>query len=186
MNPASPGPAESPRLSLRPVEPEHRDALFAIHADDEIARYLPYGAWRTPADADAWFERIRKRQEQDGLVQFVIIERQSQKVIGCCLLFGVDKVHGRAEIGYVLGRPHWGAGFMREALSSLLNFAFADLGLRRIEAQTDPLNAASNRVLLRLGFKQEGLLRERAVIQGQVKDSLMFGLLRHEWTGSQL
>jgi ribosomal-protein-alanine N-acetyltransferase len=70
---------------------------------------------------------------------------------------------------------------MHEALSALLDYAFTELDLNRIEADTDPRNARSTRLLERLGFSKEGLFRERCIVDGEVSDSAMYGLLRREW-----
>jgi ribosomal-protein-alanine N-acetyltransferase len=72
-----------------------------------------------------------------------------------------DGSQRRAELGYILGREHWGRGFAGEAQRRAIDFAFEDLGLHRLEADTHPDNAASLRSLERLGFRREGLLRER-------------------------
>jgi RimJ/RimL family protein N-acetyltransferase len=70
---------------------------------------------------------------------------------------------------------------MRSALERLLDFAFHELGLRRIEADVDPNNARSIATLERLGFRREGYLRERWFVGGEVQDALFYGLLRREW-----
>ena len=70
---------------------------------------------------------------------------------------------------------------MREALTALIGYAFRTLDLHRIEADADPRNAASVRVLEHLGFVREGLLRERWHVGGEVSDSLLLGLLRGDW-----
>jgi RimJ/RimL family protein N-acetyltransferase len=71
---------------------------------------------------------------------------------------------------------------MHEALTALLEFAFGDLDLNRVEADIDPRNVASARSLERLGFHKEGHLRERWIVDGEVSDSSLYGLLRSEWT----
>ena len=70
---------------------------------------------------------------------------------------------------------------MHEALQALLGFAFTDLDLHRLEADIDPRNGASAAALVRLGFREEGLLRERWIVAGEVSDSQLYGLLRREW-----
>jgi RimJ/RimL family protein N-acetyltransferase len=72
---------------------------------------------------------------------------------------------------------------MRAALERLLDFAFGELGLRRLEADVDPNNVRSIASLERLGFRREGYLRERWFVGGQVEDALFYGLLRREWEG---
>jgi len=81
----------------------------------------------------------------------------------------------------VLGRKHWGAGYMLEAMRGLVRFAFEEMQLRRLEAEIDPRNAASAKLLERLGFVREGLLRQRWDLKGEVTDSGLYGLLRAEW-----
>jgi len=94
----------------------------------------------------------------------------------------VDTLRGlRAEIGYILGRAHWSRGYVSEALPALIDHGFETLGLNRLEADIDPRNAASARVLMRLGFVQEGLLRERWVVRGEPSDSALYGLLLEDW-----
>lgn len=103
------------------------------------------------------------------------------RAIGTLLLFRHDVRSARAELGYVLGRAHHGRGLMHEALSALITTAFGALGLRRLEAEVDPDNGASERVLRRLGFTCEGRLHQRWVDHGRAHDTQMFGLLRDEW-----
>ena len=70
---------------------------------------------------------------------------------------------------------------MREAVAALLREAFTTMAFRRIEAEVDPRNSASMRLLRTLGFTQEGLLRQRWMTKGEARDVHMFGLLRQEW-----
>jgi RimJ/RimL family protein N-acetyltransferase len=70
---------------------------------------------------------------------------------------------------------------MKEALTALLDFAFGTLGMRRLEADVDPRNAGSLHAVERLGFRREGLLRERWKVDGELQDSVLLGLLSHEW-----
>lgn len=106
---------------------------------------------------------------------------ENGRLIGTCALFQIDEQSGRAELGYMLASTAWGLGYMQEALQAFLDHAFGAMNLRRIEADTDPRNEGSLRLLARLGFVKEGHFRERWVVGGEVSDSAMFGLLRHEW-----
>jgi len=74
---------------------------------------------------------------------------------------------------------------MGEALKGLLDYAFGPMNLRRLEADVDPRNSSSLRILDRLGFKREGLLRERWDVEGDIQDSIFLGLLNREWNGRQ-
>jgi RimJ/RimL family protein N-acetyltransferase len=172
---------ESSRTKLRIVEQPDLPALMLVNGNDEVTRFLPYATWNTLADAEAWYERVSGIQATGTALQFVLVEKATERVIGTCLLFRYDAGSNRAELGYVLGRQHWGTGLMIEALHTLVGHAFEGLGLRRLEAEVNPENKASVRILDRLGFTREGLLRQRWVTKDQPYDVAVYGLLRHEY-----
>lgn len=171
----------TPRLAIRLVREEDLPSLLEMNADDSVTRYLPYESWRGMADAQEWLGRAAARLAAGEAWQFVIVQRASGRVIGSCLLFHFDLPNGRAEIGYLLGREHWGAGYMQEAAAALVDYAFGTAGLRRLEAEIDPRNEASARLLERLGFIKEGHLRQRWNAKGEISDSGLYGLLRGDW-----
>ena len=177
----SPVVVETERLIVRPVEEGDLQALMIVNGNDETTRFLPYASWRSLADARAWFERMSLMGARGESVQYVVTERTSALVIGTCLLFRYEQSSARAELGYVLGRGYWGRGFMREALVAVISCAFGPYGLRRLEAEVDPLNQASSRLLQGLGFTREGQLRKRWVDKGVAHDTVIYGLLNDEW-----
>lgn len=174
-------PLDTPRLAIRRIEEGDLAALMQVNGDEEVTRYLPYAAWKSAADAKAWFARMARIQEDGSALQLAVVEKASRQAIGTCLIFRHDAKHGRAELGYVLARALWGRGYMSEALNALVDAAFGPLDIRRLEAEIDPANASSRRVLQRLGFKREGVLRERFVEKDGFSDSELYGLLRREW-----
>ncbi|GMA86662.1 hypothetical protein GCM10025868_19120 [Angustibacter aerolatus] len=84
-------------------------------------------------------------------------------------------------MGYVLAERVWGRGYATEAARAVLRWAFDTLDLHRVQAEVDTRNAASARVLQKLGFVLEGTLREDCVVAGEVSDTWVHGLLRREW-----
>ena len=172
---------ESERLIVRPVEERDLAALMLVNGDDETTRFLPYGSWRNLADGRAWYERMMALSSRGESIQYVLTERSSQQAIGTCLLFRYEPSSARAELGYVLGRSYWGRGLMREALVAVIGCAFGPYELRRLEAEVDPLNRASGRLLEGLGFVREGQLRKRWVDKGTAHDTVIYGLLSDEW-----
>jgi RimJ/RimL family protein N-acetyltransferase len=109
--------------------------------------------------------------------------RTSGEVVGTCTLARIDRQHRRAELGYALGRAHWGSGLAAEAVGAVIRYAFESLDLHRLEADVDPRNGPSLRLLERFGFRSEGLLRERYHVAGEIQDAAIYGLLRSEWPG---
>jgi RimJ/RimL family protein N-acetyltransferase len=87
-------------------------------------------------------------------------------------------------LGYCFDDAAWGHGYATEAAFALLQWAFDTLDLNRVQAETDTRNAASARVLEKLNFMREGTLREDCVVNGEVSDSWVFGLIRREWRSS--
>ena len=172
---------DASRVSLRWISAKDTDAFFAIYSNPEVMRY-----WSTPplADRDAAANLITKIHEdwkRRMILKWGIALRTDDQLIGSITLFNLDFTHRRAEIGYALGREHWGHGYMNEALMALLKYAFEDLNLHRIEADVDPRNTASNKTVERLGFQREGYLRERWQVNGEIQDAYFYGLLRQEW-----
>jgi ribosomal-protein-alanine N-acetyltransferase len=146
-----------------------------------VTALLPYATWTSLADGEAWFQRMSGIQATGLAVQFVVVSKATGAAIGTCLLFRYEEASARAEIGYALGRAHWGQGLIREALTALLSHVFGSLAMRRIEAEVNTRNRSSAALLVRLGFTKEGLLRQRWVTKGRAEDFEMYGLLRDEW-----
>jgi len=171
----------SPRVALRWLEEEDADALFEIFSDPEVMRFWSSPPMRDRDAARRLLEMVREAFRSRTGFRWAIARREDDLAIGTCSLFHLDPDNRRAEIGYALGRQHWGKGYMGEALHALLGFAFGELGLHRLEADVDPRNTASIKSLERLGFRQEGYLRERWIVNGEIQDALLFGLLQREW-----
>jgi len=172
---------QTARLTLRPPRRGDEDDLFAIHADPAVMRYFSEPPWTAPDRAARQIDEDAGRFEREESFRFAIVLNATGRQIGNCTLFSLHRQNRRAEIGYALARSHWGCGYMHEALQALLGFAFGDLDLHRLEADIDPRNAASAASLKRLGFREEGLLRERWIVDGNVSDSALYGLLRRDW-----
>ncbi|MFM0213588.1 GNAT family N-acetyltransferase [Paraburkholderia sediminicola] len=167
----------TPRLILRPLRDEDAQALFAIWSDADAMRYFSFPAMTCFDQATDRVVRKLKTSANGQDLIFVLELRATGEVLGDCALFHADEQCRRAEIGFSLQRNHWGGGYMSEAASALIEHAFGTLNLRRIEADIDPRNVASARLLERLGFVREGLLRDRWMVGDQVSDSALYGLL---------
>jgi len=175
---------ETERLRLRWLEASDAPSLFRIFGDAEVCRYWSRPPLEGLGAAEALREEVVRRFAERALFQWGIAERASHRVVGTCTLANLSAEHRRAELGYALAREAWGLGYAREALEGLLDFAFRRLALHRLEADVDPRNARSIRVLEGLGFTREGMLRERYHLLGEIQDAAMYGLLAREWAGS--
>jgi RimJ/RimL family protein N-acetyltransferase len=169
------------RIELRWLEPSDVDALFGVFSDREVARYWSAPPMTAREQAEALLADIGECFAQRELFQWGIARVDDGVVIGTCTLAGVVAKHRRAELGFALARSHWGHGYATEAVERLLQFAFDDLQLHRIEADVDPRNARSIALLERMGFRREGLLRERWHVGGEIADGAFYGLLARQW-----
>jgi RimJ/RimL family protein N-acetyltransferase len=168
------------RVRLRSFRDGDGAALYTIYSDPEVMRYWSYPAWTENAQADAYLSRVRDAVVSEGVLAWAIANRDDDLLIGTMTVLHIDSANARAEIGYALASSHWGRGYAQEALRIALAFAFDAMQLRRIEADVDPRNQASCRLLERIGFVREGLLRERWLVAGDLQDSAIYGLLRGE------
>jgi RimJ/RimL family protein N-acetyltransferase len=109
-------------------------------------------------------------------LRLAIAPASGQGLIGSCALFDVVAQHRRATLGYLLAPAYWGQGLAREALRALLAYGVEVLGLQRIEAEVDPRNAASQALLLRLGFQREGLMQARWRVGDEARDVELWAL----------
>lgn len=172
---------DTPRLRLRPLQSGDAPAVYALHADPVALRYWSTPPWDDPAQADPLIERDQKALAEGDYLRLALQRRADGRLIGLCSLFAFHLPSRRCELGYLLRREDWGQGLMHEALAALLDYGFGVLDLNRIEADIDPRNTASRRILDRLGFTEEGRLRERWIVAGEVSDSALYGLLRRDW-----
>ena len=171
----------TPRLLLRPLADGDAPAVFAIFSHPEVMRYWASPPWTSISQAE---ERLARAQEgyrsKEGF-QWGIERKEDGALLGTCSLFSFNWPSRRCEIGYALGRPYWGQGYMGEALRALVAYAFTTLDLNRLEADIDPRNDASARTLERLGFQKEGFMPERWIVGDEVSDTWWYGLLRRNW-----
>lgn len=163
------------RTRLRPIQADDLPALLHVNGDPQVTAFLPYATWTGQADARAWLARMHTLEAAGATRVWAIT--LADDVIGTAMLMRYDSGSRRAELGYVLGRDWWRQGLMHDALAALLAAAFGPLGLRRIEAEVDPINTASMTLLRRLGFSHEGRLRQRWTAKGRSYDTAVFGLL---------
>lgn len=169
------------RLTLRPLQDADAGALFKVFSDPRVMRYWSSPPWTAIARAQELIATDLAAMRDGEYIRLGLEIRSTGELVGTCTLFNFNAQCRRAELGYALHGDCWGRGYMHEALVALLGVGFDELGLNRVEADVDPRNAGSVKSLERLGFRREGLLRERWIVNGEVSDSGLYGLLAREW-----
>jgi ribosomal-protein-alanine N-acetyltransferase len=174
---------ETKRLALRAMQPSDAEALFRILSDEEVMRYYDRPALIHLDEAQHIIATHRERFEHGEAMRWGISIKENDTLIGNCGFFWQPR-HQFAEIGYVLARAYWRQGIMTEALQALLHFGFNVKNLHRIEAEVILGNYASIQILRKLGFQEEGVLRERLFVHDRFHDVKLFSLLKHEYTSA--
>jgi [ribosomal protein S5]-alanine N-acetyltransferase len=176
----------TPRLCLRPFTSTDADALFALHSSAHVLRYWDAPPWTERERAERFIAAARQMAEE-GTGARLAIERVSDGgFIGWCGLTRWNPDYRGASLSYCFDDAAWGYGYATEAARALLQWAFDTLDLNRVQAETDTRNAPSARVLEKLNFMCEGTLREDCVVNGEVSDSWVYGLIRRQWPPSSL
>ncbi|MBX9815296.1 MAG: GNAT family N-acetyltransferase [Sphingomonas sp.] len=155
------------------------EALFEAYGDDALMRYWSSAPHRSVAESRDY---LANGAEDGDFRGWTITRASDGAVLGT--LAACRERDGVASLGYLLIRRHWGQGYAREAVARLLDLLFHEERQRRVMADVDPENAASNALLKDLGFTLEGRLRGEWETHIGVRDSFIWGMLREEWRGA--
>lgn len=169
------------RVRLRAPMAEDIDPLFALFSDPEVMRFWSRGPMTERTEALVYIQGIIDGYNRREMLNWIVADRASGSMIGTCTLYDLQPQHLRAGIGYALSPVLHGQGLAREAVALALDWAFSTLELGRIEADVEPRNLPSSRLLLALGFRHEGRLRQRFATDSEIQDSDVYGLLASEW-----
>ena len=168
------------RLVLRDYTMDDLEVEYHNNTDPELFKYMPFGPGTLEGTKER-IDRMIKKREQDPRTDFdvAVTSKKTMELIGGCRLNKVSDIEG--HVGYKLARRYWGKGYATEAVRALVDYGFRVLNLHRVYATVHPENAASIRVLEKVGMVLEGRLRENFVYDGEYRDSLIYSILEHEW-----
>jgi ribosomal-protein-alanine N-acetyltransferase len=167
---------ETERLSLTPVTPEDADLIYPVMADPDVMAHMDIAAVDDSDLIVAFVEGQVGEMERDVGFYWSVRQSSDGTYLGSVDLSDIDWRHHRAEVGFILARPAWGQGFAYEAMQAVMGYA-ATQGLKRLWARTHVGNNASEKLLLKLGFEQEGYLKGHVDREGDRRDCRLWGLL---------
>jgi [ribosomal protein S5]-alanine N-acetyltransferase len=175
---------ETERLLLRLLRPGDEDAVHALLSDERVVRHMLFPLF-TRERAARFVERLGEGAPPppaDGLRQVVLalVDRGDDALVGLCGLVLKPELE-EGELWYLLRPDRWGRGLVAEGAARLVEHGFRDLALHRVWASCLPENPASARVLEKMGFRREGLLRQNLRIHGAWRDSCLYAALADEW-----
>jgi RimJ/RimL family protein N-acetyltransferase len=175
---------EGSAVRLEPIRREHAEVFWeAAHkALDNIFQWIPY-RMQTREDFERLVEKAFDEQERGDSVVLATVERSSGRVIGSTRFMNIDRINRRVEIGSTWIAPAWQrTPINTEAKYLMLQHAFEVWKCMRVELKTDALNQRSRNAILRIGAKEEGILRKHLITwTGRVRDSVYFSILDTEW-----
>ncbi len=177
---------ETERLRLRMVRPGDITAVFEIFGDEYVTRY--YGL-ETYTSIDQAAERIhiyRRNFSKRRSIRWGITFKDSEWLLGTVGIMNWKPRFYNAALGYDLARRYWRQGIMFEALTAVLNYAFTTMQMNRLEAFVMPQNKPSSQLLEKLGFQNEGLMREYGYWRGKFHDLNLYSILRDDWQKASL
>ncbi len=168
------------RLILRPIEKEDHEAWVKANLDS-----LPkQNVWdREKKDKKQLkksvfykFIKLNRKEKKEGVTfHFGIFRKKDQAFLGSISLMDISRgIFQNAYLGYIIYNQHWGQGYAKEAGKAILEIAFKDLNLHRVEAAIDPKNKASLAVAKSIGLKKEYLCKRRLYIEGAWKDFMLY------------
>ncbi len=171
-------------VRLEPLSSDHLTGLKAAINDGQLWQLMVTSVPH-PDDVEAFYQDAVKAHQAGQALAFATINQASNQVVGSTRFMNANLLHHRLEIGFTfIAQSQQRTATNTEAKLLMLSHAFEQLQLNRVEFVTDFLNHRSRQAILRLGAKQEGILRNHMQMpDGRIRDSVVFSITCHEWAG---
>jgi N-acetyltransferase len=171
-----------PTIELRPLQLSHQEALVDAASDGELWT-MKVTVVPGPETAGQYIATALAGQQAGTVMPFVIVKRKTGQVVGSTRFWKIDRVNRKLEIGHSwLSASVQRSGVNTEAKYLLLTYAFEAMNTVRVQFTTDELNEKSRAAILRIGAKQEGIVRhERIMPDGRKRNSVRFSIIDSEW-----
>ena len=173
------------RLTLRRMLVSDAADMYEYACRSDVTRYLTWKPHPDAAYTREYLQYLGGRYHVGMFYDWAIVYEPDRKMVGTCGFTSFQCNSDCAEVGYVLNPSYWGRGIASEALSRVLQFAFEELGVNRVEARFMDGNARSQRVMEHVGMTFEGMLREAMLVKGTYVNVGMCSILRSEWLAVQ-
>jgi [ribosomal protein S5]-alanine N-acetyltransferase len=172
---------ETKRLVLRKITKEDAKSILTYLSDEEVMKYYglePFKSINDALDEISWYQSIQSNQTG---IRWGITLKEHGVVIGSCGFHNFVSQHFRTEIGFELSKEHWGKGIAVEAIEAIISYGFENMSFHRVEALIEPPNLSSQRLVEKMGFIREGLLRNYEFTCGKFDDLFMYSLLKQDY-----
>ncbi len=176
-------PIRTERLLLRPFVESDLDAILDLESRPDVVHYLPWDVMDRDAAAAHLVKRLGQGaiDETSSAMVLAAVVPPDDRLIAEFMLRVTDEASRRGEIGWTVHPDAQGLGYATEGARAMLRLGFQDLGLHRIHAGADSRNAASLRVMDKLGMRREAEFREYELAKGEWVDETIYAILESEW-----
>jgi RimJ/RimL family protein N-acetyltransferase len=168
---------ETERLSLAPLTLEDAPLVYPFMSDPEVMAHWDRAAIEDPDEVAATVAAQVAEMDERRAMYWGMRQTKTGWFVGYCELVDLDWRHYRGELGFIITRDAWGRGYATEAAAALLAYCASSLGLKRMIARTHVGDGRAEKVLLKLGFEQEGYLKGHVDRDGERRDCRLYGLL---------
>jgi RimJ/RimL family protein N-acetyltransferase len=165
------------RVLLRKITEEDADQVFFLRSDKDVLRYLDRDPIISIDDALQWIRMIDAGIRSNEYIAWAMSLKSEKQLVGTISLWNIQKEHYRSEIGYALHPLHQGKGLMQEAMTEVLDYGFKTMHLHSVEANVNPRNVSSIKLLERNNFIREAYHRENYFYKGKFLDSAIYSLI---------
>ena len=165
------------RLILRQINLDDAEMLFSMRSSEKMMAFIQRPLAKTIEDATKLIESMQEGLEKKESIVWVMSLKNDPKMIGTIGFWRMTPEHFRAEVGYLLHENYWQQGIAYEALVKVLEYGFNVMNCHSIEANIDPKNTASQRLLEKAGFVKEAHFKEDYFWEGQFLDSAVYSKL---------
>jgi ribosomal-protein-serine acetyltransferase len=170
------------RVELRLLEPKFSEELYSLTDKDRsyLREWLPWVDGTNSSESTRNFINFTLKEfaNNNGFNAGIFFEGN---IVGCIGLHGIDWNNKKTSIGYWLGSEYQGKGIMTESCRAVVGYIFNELGLNRVEIRAAVENNRSRAIPERLGFKQEGIIREAEWLYDHYVDHVVYGILKADW-----
>ena len=171
---------QTKRLELVEINQSHLTDYYKIFKDERTTKYYNITPFEKEEEAQKYIDWFQTRFEDKLGIRWGIKLKDNAGIIGTAGFNNFQRNH-RANLGYDLHYDFWNNGYITEALSEILKFGFNILEINRIEAEVMQGNTASEKVLEKLGFTNEGVLRDWMYWNDKHYDITMFSILKRDY-----
>ncbi len=174
---------ETERLILRRITMEDAKDFFVLRTDEDVMKYIGRPKPNAIKEVE---ELINKMNDNTMRIQWAVALKEKAGIIGTIGYHRIEKEHYRAEIGYMIHPEYWNKGITSEAMKTVINFGFNEMNLHSIEADINPDNAVSKKLLMKFNFIREGYFKENYFFDGEFFDTEVYSLLKPIITSEEI